>query len=153
MLRFLGLVFLLLIAVAVFRPQLAPNPAASSAPTSATAPPAAPNVEKSKPAEKATLPIVNFDNVYARYGKPDVDDTTAYDKPRPPFVSRWFIYKKQNVRLMFLADVKQLGDPPPYKQWRYVGAIDEKTNDPLKADEIERRFASRAPGPKKGDKK
>src|ERR1700757_1375661 len=41
--------------------------------------------------------------VLARYGRPDLDDTTAYDQPRPPVVTRWFDYRKAGVRVHFVA--------------------------------------------------
>jgi TPR repeat protein len=55
-------------------------------------------------------------------------------------VTRWLIYNNQRVRFVFIVDGK-LGDPPPYSQWLYLGTLDERTKEPLKQDEVERRFA------------
>lgn len=30
----------------------------------------------------------------SKYGKPDIDDSTQFDNPRPPIVTRWLVYKK-----------------------------------------------------------
>src|SRR5437868_5514981 len=38
------------------------------------------------------------------YGKPDNDDSTAYDKPRPPIVTRWITYYKADVKVIAVPD-------------------------------------------------
>ncbi|WP_457306909.1 hypothetical protein, partial [Polaromonas sp. P5_E6] len=50
------------------------------------------------------LPTVDPGQVIARHGKPDRIKSTEFDKPRPPFVTKIFEYKKQNVKIVFLAN-------------------------------------------------
>jgi hypothetical protein len=82
----------------------------------------------------------DFTEFKAKYGQPSQEDSTAYDVPRPPMVTRWLVYNNQRLRLVFLADGK-VGDPPPYTKWIYVGAVDEYTKEALKAEEVEQRFS------------
>jgi len=37
--------------------------------------------------------------IIAAYGRPDLDDSTAYEKPRPPIPSRWIEYRPENVKI------------------------------------------------------
>jgi hypothetical protein len=60
---------------------------------------------------------------------PDFDDNTGFDVPRPPLVSRFMVYRAENVRVMFLAR-GTVGAPPPYK-WRFIAFSDAQTNQPL----------------------
>lgn len=90
----------------------------------------------------AELPSIPPEAAIAKYGKADVVDSTEYDKPRPPLVTKFLTYKKENVRFVFLADAP-VGSPPPYKKWKLLGAQDPTNNSVLKAEEVERRMASR----------
>ena len=90
----------------------------------------------------ADLPVVAPETVIAKYGKPDKIDSTEFDKPRPPFVTKWLIYRKERVQFMFLAD-GPVGSPPPYKQWRLMGMQDPNTKAVLRAEEVEKRLAGR----------
>jgi hypothetical protein len=90
----------------------------------------------------AELPTVLPESVIAKYGKPDKVDSTEYDNPRPPLVTKFVIYKKENVRFVFLADAP-IGSPPPYKSWKLLGAQDPRDDSVLRAEEVERRMASR----------
>ena len=47
------------------------------------------------------FPIVHPNEIAAKYGKPDRIQSTEYDKPRPPSVTRMLEYKKENVRFTF----------------------------------------------------
>ena len=60
--------------------------------------------------------------IIKRLGKPDKDDSTEYDQPRPPVVTRWLDYTRQNVRVM-LVPANRVGDPPPYT-WKLMGFTD-----------------------------
>jgi hypothetical protein len=60
--------------------------------------------------------------VLRRYGKPDADDSTAHDDPRPPLVTRWMDYRKAGVRVLLGANESMRG-PPPYT-WLLIGFVD-----------------------------
>src|ERR1700674_237373 len=94
----------------------------------------------SAPVPKTRFMDSDFAALKAKYGQPDEDDSTAYDNPRPPLVTRWLTYNKERLRFMFLADGK-VGDPPPYSRWIFFGSIDERSKEPLKSEEVEQRFA------------
>ena len=76
-----------------------------------------------------------------RCGKPSKDDTTAYDKPRPPIPTRIIDYKKQRVRAVFYpgGDAK-VGSPPPYK-WKLLPVpADPITKQPITLEEAIKRL-------------
>jgi hypothetical protein len=75
-----------------------------------------------------------FAAIVAKYGQPDIDDSTAYDNPRPPIVTRWIEYKPSHVKIMFFPDCK-FGDPPPYGEWRVVGYINTQLESAISAEE------------------
>jgi hypothetical protein len=77
--------------------------------------------------------------VIAHYGPPHIIDSTEYDKPRPLMVTKWLIYKKQKVKLIFVADAP-FGSPPPYSTWKLIGAIDTKKNINIDPEEVDRRM-------------
>ena len=79
--------------------------------------------------------------IIRRLGMPDKDDSTAYDQPRPPVVSRWLDYRRQNVRVL-LVPTSRVGDPPPYT-WKLLGFLDIAKQQKLSADEVARRFGER----------
>jgi hypothetical protein len=81
----------------------------------------------------------DLDNVLSVYGRPDISDSTEFDNPRPPIVTKWLIYKTQGVKFWFVPDAK-LGDAPPYKGWKLIGLQDDITLKPLTASEVQRRF-------------
>jgi hypothetical protein len=76
--------------------------------------------------------------VLARYGKPDLDDSTAYDRPRPPIVTRWLDYQEAGVRALFVAD-GGMGDLPPYT-WKLIGFVDIARNEAIPFEEGDRRL-------------
>jgi hypothetical protein len=78
----------------------------------------------------------------AACGKPDIDDSTEYDKPRPPLVTRWLSYKRAGVTAVYLADV-QLGTPPPYKTWKLVGVNDDRSKKAIALSEFISRVGCR----------
>lgn len=77
-----------------------------------------------------------------RYGKPDIDDSTEHDRPRPPIVTRMSTYKKEGVRAAYVPDAKA-GTPPPYRKWKLIGFQDPRTNAVLSAAEVVRRMQRR----------
>lgn len=75
-----------------------------------------------------------------RCGKPSLDDSTAYDKPRPPIPSRIVEYKAQRLRIFFLpGGSARLGDPPPYK-WKLFSILDTRTKKAVSPTEAIRRM-------------
>jgi hypothetical protein len=79
--------------------------------------------------------------IIARLGRPDKDDSTEYDQPRPPVVSRWLDYTKQKVRV-WLVPTNRVGDPPPYT-WKLLGFFDITKQQLISPDEVARRFGGR----------
>lgn len=88
------------------------------------------------------MPDIDPKTIVAKYGKPDRVQSTEYDKPRPPFVTRMIEYKKENVRFSLLANAP-IGSPPPYKSWKLLGFQDPRDNKVISADEVEKRMAKR----------
>jgi len=89
----------------------------------------------------AGFPTVDPDSVIAKYGTPDVIDSTAYDNPRPPIVTKLFTYKKEDVMLIFMADPP--GAPPPYNVWKLIGAEDAQGKRVLSVEEVKERMSKR----------
>jgi len=59
-----------------------------------------------------------------RCGKPDVDDSTAFDNPRPLLPTRSVEYHKERIRFVFMPEGKtSAGAPPPY-HWSLMGVQD-----------------------------
>jgi len=94
-------------------------------------------------ASSADYPTVHPDTVIAKYGKPDHVDSTEYDRPRPPIVTRMLEYRKERVRFVFFPDAP-MGSPPPYRSWKLIGMQDTRDNSVLSANEVTRRMRSRA---------
>ncbi len=94
-------------------------------------------------AKEPCVPHDDASQLICKYGKPDIDDSTAYDKPRPPIVTRMMTYKKEHVRAAYVPDGVTMGDPPPYKKWKLFGFQDPKSNAVLSADETSRRMSGR----------
>lgn len=94
-----------------------------------------------------SLPYDDLSLLISKYGKPDVDDSTQYDKPRPPIVTRWLSYKKENVRAWYVPDGVSVGDPPPYRKWKFIGFADEKTKEPISPDEAVKQLQLRVRKP------
>jgi hypothetical protein len=76
--------------------------------------------------------------VLVRYGHPDLDDSTAYDHPRPPIVLRWIDYQRAGVRALFVPN-DGLGEPPPYT-WTLFGFVDIAGNKAISFEEGDRRL-------------
>jgi hypothetical protein len=94
---------------------------------------------------RAIEPCVPHDDLsqfVCRFGKPDVDDSTEYDRPRPSIVTRMLTYKKEGVRAAYIPDAN-MGDQPPYEKWKLIGFQDPKTDAVLSAQEVVRRLQAR----------
>jgi hypothetical protein len=81
-------------------------------------------------------------NFVSIFGAPDRVESSEYENPRPPIVTKQLIYKRQNVRAVFVADVPA-NTPPPYDAWKLLGFQDQRTNQPISNDELQRRMGKR----------
>jgi hypothetical protein len=90
----------------------------------------------------AEMLTVSPESLIAQYGAPDSIDSTEYDKPRPPIVTKWLIYKKEKVKIMLVADAP-MGSPPPYQTWKLFGVMDSRSNAMLEPPEFKKRMARR----------
>ncbi len=75
----------------------------------------------------------------ARYGDPDIDDSTAYDRPRPIIVTRILRYTKAKVQIAYVADAP-VGAAPPYVGWKFLAFQDADTKQPISLAEATRRL-------------
>jgi len=75
----------------------------------------------------------------SKYGEPDQIKSSENEKPRPPIVTKQLIYKKENVRAVYVP----AGTPPPYHKWELVGFQDNHTNKVLTPEEVALRLARR----------
>jgi len=99
----------------------------------------------SAPSSVATrAPVVTTEDdlsmLVSKLGKPDVDDTTAMDNPRPPIVTRWLIYKREHLRANYIPEGVTVDDPPPYARWKFIAFTDSKTNQPLTGPALKKRL-------------
>ena len=62
-----------------------------------------------------------------KYGPADEDESSEYEVPRPPLVTRRLTYRQARVRIVFLAK-GPIGSPPPYAGWTLMSFQDPKTN-------------------------
>ena len=76
--------------------------------------------------------------IIRRYGKPDRDDSTEHDQPRPPIVTRFLDYTRRGVRIM-LVPTNPIGSPPPYS-WKLFGFVDLRTERRITPEEAARRL-------------
>jgi hypothetical protein len=78
----------------------------------------------------------------SRYGKPDRDENSENDVPRPSIVTRRLTYTKAHVRATYVPDTS--GDAsPPYRNWTFVSFQDSRTNAVLSSQEADRRLTAR----------
>jgi hypothetical protein len=90
-------------------------------------------------ATSSSPPLTVVDSFIRANGRPDVDDTTALDNPRPPIVTRWLIYKRQRVRVTYVQR-GHIGDPPPY-EWKFLAFQDPATDAVIDRNEVQRRMS------------
>lgn len=93
-------------------------------------------------AAESCVPYDDVSQFVCRFGKPDIDDSTENDRPRPPIVTRKLIYEKERVRAVYVPDAR-ISDPPPYRRWKFIGFQDPDTNVVLSAQEVVRRMQAR----------
>lgn len=92
---------------------------------------------------KASDPSDEYGPIVARYGRPERDDSTEYDTPRPAIVTRFVEYRPENVKIA-LVPMGSMGDPPPYRGWKVIGYIDIDTNTKMSSAEAAGRLRRRA---------
>lgn len=90
---------------------------------------------ETKPHDDLTLFI-------SRYGPPDSEQSSENEVPRPPIVTRWLIYQKENIRAVYFPDAP-VGSPPPYKKWKLIGFQHHTTNEVIRPAEVVRLMAHR----------
>jgi hypothetical protein len=82
----------------------------------------------------------------ARYGPPSEDRSTEKDVPRPRVVSRILTYRAERVRATYRVD-SPFGASRSQRRWKLTGYTDPVLNEPLDAEEVERRMAGRGVPP------
>lgn len=80
----------------------------------------------------------------SRCGKPDIDDSTVYDNPRPPMMSRMLTYKKARLRFAYIQRDGHVGDPPPYT-WKMIGIVDTRNETAISAPALKATLTKRLP--------
>lgn len=80
----------------------------------------------------------------SRCGNPDVDDSTAYDNPRPPIPTRMVTYKKAHLRFAYIPRDSQPGKPPPYR-WKMLGIVDTRNESAVTAATLKATLTKRLP--------
>jgi predicted nucleic acid-binding Zn ribbon protein len=82
-------------------------------------------------------PPNSADELVIRCGKPYKDDSTAYDSPRPPLVTRFIEYKIKgtHLRFIYVPGNGHAGDPPPY-DWKLQMVANVKTNKLYSRDQL-----------------
>lgn len=98
-----------------------------------------PTVSSQRPAPPPHDDLTLF---ISRYGPPDSDTSSENEKPRPPIVSRFLDYDKENVRAIYTADASP-GSPPPYKAWNLFAFTEKQTGEPITPKEVTERLAGR----------
>ena len=88
------------------------------------------------------MPVISQAEIVAKYGKPDRVTSAENERPRPPIVTKMIEYKKENVRIVLLANAP-MGAAPPYPSWKLMGYQDPRDNKVLSVEEAERRLAGR----------
>lgn len=65
----------------------------------------------------------DFDEIIKSCGRPDHDDSTLYDNPRPLIVARMIDYDALDVRFAFYLDSPVGQEPRPPYSWSCLGAM------------------------------
>jgi hypothetical protein len=92
--------------------------------------------------QKQTEPHDDLTVFTARFGPPDSDTSTENEKPPRPFVTRRLIYEAENLRVVYMPDVK-IGTPPPFKKWKLFGFLNNKTNEVIEPEDAIKLMAHR----------
>jgi hypothetical protein len=101
-----------------------------------------------EPAPSVSGPVARADGDQAqalidRFGKPDDDESSETERPRPPIVTRMLTYRKEGVRAIFRADIPFASKERVAGRWRLVGYTDPTPNVGISQDTAFRRLAGR----------
>jgi hypothetical protein len=77
----------------------------------------------------------DLDLFIKRYGKPDEDDSTLHDNPRPPIVTRFLRYKKEGVKAVYVYERDG--------SWKLVAFADARSGKPISPDQAAERMKKR----------
>lgn len=75
-------------------------------------------------------------------GRPDSNESTEFEHPRPPILTRSIEYQDIDLRMIFAPEA-HLGASPPYLIWKFAGAYAISTEKALSLREIEARLSMR----------
>ncbi len=90
-------------------------------------------------------PTNDADLLVSRCGKPDIDDSTAYDNPRPPIPTRMITYTKAHLMFAYYPGGGATPtDDPPY-QWKLLGLTDTRTRKAITAAQLKDILTHRLP--------
>jgi hypothetical protein len=89
----------------------------------------------SGPAQASVNAKDDLDLLIKRYGKPDEDDSTLHDNPRPPIVTRFLRYKKENVKVAYVYQ----GDGT----WKFLAFADARSGKPITPEQAVDRMKKR----------
>jgi hypothetical protein len=108
----------------------------------------APVIEGAKDSIGRPVPSMvkdDADLLVYRCGMPDVDDSAAYNDPRPPIVTRWIAYRRAHLKWVYIVGGgATIEDPSPYV-WTAYGLINTKTNKAVLAGTLKSVLSSRPP--------
>src|SRR5438132_928535 len=90
----------------------------------------------------ATNPNDDLDLFVSRFGPPDETDSTEYDNPRPLMVTKFLIYRPEDVRAAYVAE-GSMDHPPPYSKWRLIGFENIAATVVIDPAEVVNRLAHR----------
>jgi hypothetical protein len=80
-----------------------------------------------------------------RCGRPDKDEASDYDDPRPPIPTRLITYKKAHLKFAYIPGGHTKPDDPPPYPWKMIGIIDTRTNKAVTADNLKTTLEQRLP--------
>jgi hypothetical protein len=108
-----------------------------------------------RPSSKAAVvatphgPIARADGNEAQafidtFGKPDSDESSETERPRPPIVTRILTYQRENARALFRADIPVGSKERVGSRWRLIGYTDPALNVKITPETAFTRLAGRA---------
>jgi hypothetical protein len=77
----------------------------------------------------------DLDLFIKRYGRPDEDDSTLHDNPRPPIVTRFLRYKKEGVKAAYVSQSDG--------SWKLVAFADLRSGKPITPEQALERMKKR----------
>ncbi len=78
----------------------------------------------------------------SKFGQPDQIQTSENTKSQPSIATKRLIYKKENVRAVYIADTPP-GPAGPYRKWKLIGLLDNRTGKAINPDEAAQRLEKR----------